>query len=876
MSERVPASVRWILALAARLAPAYRRTAWRRQWVAELEHRCSGGAASEGLIRFALGSIAHALYLRREEMAMGGWVADLRHSARALLRRPGFSALTVATLAVGIGASTAIFSLAETLVLRPLPMEDSDRLVRIFSTNAEEGSDRFSVSYPDYADFTERSDLFEGSSIYMRGSRDISGDGSPQRVQSTVVGEDFFQTLRSPVMGRVFDAEDHDPRNEITVVLAESFYVSRFGSDPAVIGSSIRLDGEQHTVVGVVADRFAWPPGAQLWTPLQWGGRVPEYADARSNHTWQVIARLQPGVDVGDASDQIRERARTTYAGPDIDPREASIEAILVPLRGSELGDVGPILAMLATAVFLVLIIACMNASGLLLTRAWSRGRELSLRSALGAGRARLMWILLGESAMLAFLGGALGVLLGNIGLRRAFQMAPRDVTDLGDPSMNALVLAAGVGISIVAALVAGGVPALRASRVSVAESLKEGAGQATQGRSGTRLRQGLVVAELAFSFALLVVAGLTIRGFQRQIGTDPGFEASNLLSWTVRLPGSRYGEEASVEAYYADAIGRLERHPGILAATSTSRLPLGAGGFSLGRSFGFEGAPDGAEFPAAWVEVDPEYFRTLGIRPSEGRAFTADDRGEAPLVAIVNERMARQMSPNESIVGRAILSLYDERLNRTVVGVIADIQFQGVSRGQSRPLVLVPRAQSVRTSMAFLVRTAGDPSDMIPVVRQTMAELDADVALDRLQSLRGAHALDLGAVRFLTTLFATFGVLALLLAVSGVYGLVSYSVSRRTQEIGVRMAMGATTGSVRRAVIRESAELAAIGLTIGFVLAYGGGRVLAAGMNGIATLDVSTYIAVVLLLAAAVLAASWFPATRATHIEPVSALRSC
>ena len=319
-------------------------------------------------------------------------------------------------------------------------------------------------------------------------------------------------------MGRVFAADDHDSRNEITVVLAESFWVSRFGSDPTVIGSPIRLDGEQHTVIGVVADRFAWPPGAQLWTPLQWGGRVPEYADSRSNHTWQVIGRLQPGVDVGEASDQMRERARTTYSRPGIHPREASIEAILVPLRGSELEAVGPIFAMLATAVVLVLLISCMNASGLLLTRAWSRGRELSLRSALGAGRARLVWILLGESAVLALLGGALGVLVGNIGLRRAFQMAPREVTDLGAPSMNATVLAAGVGISIVAALIAGVIPALRASRVSVAESLKEGSGQATQDRSGARLRQSLVVAELAFSFALLVGAGLTIRGFQRQI----------------------------------------------------------------------------------------------------------------------------------------------------------------------------------------------------------------------------------------------------------------------------------------------------------------------------------------------------------------------
>ncbi|MCH8309729.1 MAG: MFS transporter, partial [Chloroflexi bacterium] len=317
----------------------------------------------------------------------------------------------------------------------------------------------------------------------------------------------------------------------------------------------------------------------------------------------------------------------------------------------------------------------------------------------------------------------------------------------------------------VMGALMAGLIPALRASRTSVAESLKEGAGHAGQSRQGTRLRQGLVVAPPALSLVLLVGAGLTVRGLERQIAVDPGFEASNLLSFTVRLPGATYSEEALVEAYYAEAITRLERHPGILAATSTSRLPLGAGGFGLFRSFIFDGAPpppEGVEYPAAWVEIDQRYLETIGVGPTEGRGFTAADDGDAPLVAIVNERLARQMSPDESIIGKQIRSLYDENLPRTVVGVVPDLQFNGISRERRTPLVLVPRSQGVRASMAFLVRTAGDPNEMIPVVRQAMSELDSNIALDALQSLRDAHQADLAGFRFLTTLFATFGALAL------------------------------------------------------------------------------------------------------------------
>jgi putative ABC transport system permease protein len=880
MSERVPRFARWVIRFSSWVVPAYRRAGWRRQWIAEVEHRCAGRATARQVGTFALGSLSHALFVRKEEMTMRGWAADLKQSIRALFRNPGFTVLTVATLGVGIGSAAGVFSIVETMLLRPLPMDGADQLVRIFSTNPSRGSDRFSVSHPDYADFMARSDLFSTSSFYMSGSRDLSGEGDPERIRIENVGTMFFQTLASGfVIGRGLSLDDHRADAERAVVLAEPFWARRFGSDSTVVGRAIRLDGVPHTVVGVVRDGESWPTNTQAWIPLQWGASVPEYADARSNHTWQVIARLQPDIRARYASEQVRALASTIYSGEGIDERNAGTEAIVVPLGASDTGgETAGIFGVLGVAVFLVLLIACLNASGLLLTRAWGRARELSLRAALGAGRVRLGAILLGESLILALAGGALGLGLAHWGLLRVVRTLPTGGPDLTRLELNSTVAWAAVGISVVAALLAGLVPAVRVSRVSVSESLKESATHSSQGRGGSLLRRGLVVTELALSLALLVGAGLTVRGFQKQIETDPGFDPSNLLTFTVRLPSARYEDEALTDAYYRDAVDALQRHPSVVSATTTSRLPLGAGGFGLYRSFIFDGAPsppEGTEFGAAWVEIDADYFPTLGVEPVEGRSFLADDRAGGPLVAIVNQRLARQMSPDASIVGRRIRSFYDENMARTVVGVVTDIQFDGLSREQREALVFVPRGQAPRTSMAFMVRVTDSPAAVAGELRSIMADLDPDVALDAMQSLREAHGADLAGVRFLTLLFATFGAVALVLAVSGVYGLVSYSVSQRTREIGIRMAIGASADSVRSAVLREGLLLAAVGLSVGLLIAYGFSRLLAAALFGIMELDPVTFVGVVAALAGAVVAASWVPAVRATRVDPVEALRS-
>lgn len=827
-----------------------------------------------------MGAIRHAWAARVEEMTMRGWSGGVRTTMRGVLRRPGFSALAVATLAVGIGTATAIFSLGEAMVLRPVPYPEGDRLVGMFSANARTGFSSFAVSYPDFEDVVLESGLFASGSFFLEVDQDIAGGGDPQRVRVARVHRDYFQTLGARfVQGRAFADDDHDVVSEPTAVIDERLWRSRFGADSTVLGQSIRIDGFPHTVVGILEAGQGWPMRASVWTPLQWGGSVPEYAAVRSNHTWQVIGRLQDGPSVGEASGQVREMARAIYAGDDIDERDVGTEAFLLSLRASVGGEsAAPIFLTLGVAVTLVLLIACMNAGGLLLTRALGRARELSLRAALGAGRTRLVATLMAETVVLALLGGVAGVGLGHVALRAALAAAPPEVAAAADVRLNATVLAAALVVSLVAALGAGLLPAVRATRSALAESLKDGSGGAGTGRGTMRVRQFLVTSEIAFSVALLVVAGMTVRGFQRQLASDPGFSADPIASFTLKLPAARFEDAATIDEFLDRAVEQLERSPTIERAATISRLPLGGAGASLFRSFiedGMPEPPDGVEYGALWIEVDPSTFGTLGVSPIEGRDVTADDGAEAPLVALVNERMAERMAPDASLVGRRIRSFYDENLNRTVVGVVPDLQFNGVSRAQRQPIVFVPRVQAARREMAFLVRAADDPGQVLPEIRRIMTALDADIALSDLQTLRDSHAADLAGIRFFTSLFGAFGILALVLAVSGVYGLVSYSVSLRTREVGLRMAIGATASDVRLGVLRGNVGVTLLGLAVGTGLAFVGGRVIAAGLDGIALMEATTFAGVLAVLGLAVLAATWVPSGRATRVDPMTALRS-
>ena len=880
MSERVPAAARALVKVAAWLVPAWRRPGWRRQWSAELEHLCARPGGSGLAIRFALGAVRHATWLRFEELRLRGSAIELRLAARGLVRRPGFTVLAVATLSIGIGASTAVFSLAEAMILRPVPFPEGDRLVRVFSADYERGLESFSVSWPDYEDWVLRSGLFESSAVYQELDRDVSGDGEPERVRVVAVGDGYFETLGSNVLiGRALDAGDHEAASPATVVISEAFWIRRFGGDGDAVGRTLRLDGAPHTIVGVLRHGQDWPAHGDVWAPLRWGGAPPSFARRRSNHMWQVVGRLAPGVGADQASARVREIARSIYAGDDIDERDVATEGYVVSLRAAGGGDTAvEILVTMGIAVSFVLLIACMNASGLLLTRAWDRARELSVRSALGAGRARLVGSLLAESTVLALLGGGAGILLGIAALRRGLRFASPEIASISDVQLNPWVVAAGLVLSLVAALVSGLLPALRATGGPLAEMLKEGSAQAGGGRSAARLRRGLVVGEIALSLTLLVGAGLTVRTLRAQLAADPGFDPDGLISFTMRLPPSRYGEVTLAERFWTEAVERLERHSAIRSATAVSMPPLGAPGTSLYRAFVLDGdpePPDGTAHDALWVEIDPGFFTTLGVEPRTGRSFTTEDDASAPPVAILNRRMASRLAVEESVLGRQVISVYDERVPRIVVGIVDDLQFQGMSRAQRTPVVFVPRPQAARREMSFLVRTDVETGEVAPAIRATLAALDPDVAVDQLQTLRDAHAADLGGLRFVTALFAAFGVLALVLSVSGVYGLVSYAVTRRGREIGMRFAMGATASRVHRGLLADSVRLASIGLLIGAALAGLAARLVAAGLGDAAVVDIRTFVAVIALLLGAVVLATWLPAMRVARVDPASVLRA-
>ncbi|HSG50370.1 MAG TPA: FtsX-like permease family protein, partial [Longimicrobiales bacterium] len=577
------------------------------------------------------------------------------------------------------------------------------------------------------------------------------------------------------------------------------------------------------------------------------------------------------------ASEQVRSMARSYYTANE-SGSERTIEAAVVPLRSAGApGEAAVGLAVMGTAVLLVLLIACINQSNLLLVHAWARGRELSLRAALGAGRARLATLVLGESAILALTGGALGIGLARLTLEGLETMVPAGAEGDLDWQLNAFVVAGAVGVALLASLLAGLAPAHKASRSTVAEALSEGGARTGQGRSGARLRRGLVVVEIALSVVLLSGAGLTIRTFQAQIDADTGLDSEGVLIFNVRLPTARYADEALVTQYFDEAVSRLAAAPGILAASATSSLPLGVSRFNMRRVFLFEGAPEppaGPDFGALWIEVDPQYYEALGVEPVRGRRFTADDAAGAEPVMMVNESMARILSADQEILGRRLRSWRDEDVLRQVVGVMPDVQL-GSMAGRVEPAVYVPRAQSDFNALSFLVRSAGEPDGVVPTVRTVMRELDGDVALDGMRSLEDAHQDELSGIRIVTVMFGAFGFLALVLAVGGVYGLVATSVAQRTREIGIRMALGGTGGNIRGQVLAEGAWLALVGLGIGSVLALTAAKLLAAALVGFDWLDVRTFGGVAAMLGMAVLLASWLPALRATRVNPVEALRS-
>jgi putative ABC transport system permease protein len=798
----------------------------------------------------------------------------LRHGLRLLLRTPGFTITAILTLALAIGVNTAIFSLVDALMLRPLPYVAADRLVIPATSFDRLHNDRGSNSLPDIRDWQAETALFDSVAPINLTNADLTDSDEPERLRGASVGEDYFRVMASlPAAGRVLGHEDFGTNSAASVVLTYDLWARRYGADPAVIGRSIELNGRPWTVVGVMPRKSTWPEEAQFFMPGLPNGAEPAGLMRRDNHMFRTIARLRPGVTIERAQAQLA--AMGARVAREATHREGTGWK-LYSMRDWTLGPtLGRTLVVMLGAVLLVLLIACANIANLLLSRAASRQREVSIRNALGAGWGELARQFLTEAALLTGAGIAAGIALGYWGMRLLVQFAPSDLPKLDGVQLNLSVLTFSAALGIVTTFVFGLVPALSARRVAATDAMREGSRGSESGRT-ERLRGALVVAEIALAVILLAGAGLLIRSFKELLHVDPGFPAGNLLTAQVSLPRSRYAGPPQVKQAM-DRIGEsIRRLPGVISVAGSTSLPLGGGGGYLGRVFLREGQPDppaSGDTHAIWNVIQPGYVSTMGLRLVAGRPFSENDTRESTPVILVSESFARESFGNESPLGRRIRSWRDENKYREVVGVVSDIRQQGLADNYTN-VVYVPHAQDTWSFMVFNIRTRGNPEALLPSVRAEIHFVDSKLAIQEPKTMDAVLGEELARPRFTMWLLGIFAGSALALAAIGIYGVIAYAVVRRTREIGIRMALGASRASVLRMVTVRALLLGVVGVALGAGGALGLTGLIKTLLYGVSPTDPWTFVATAAVVIAVALFACYLPARRAASVDPMVALR--
>jgi putative ABC transport system permease protein len=796
---------------------------------------------------------------------------DLRHGLRRLRQSPGFTLAAVSILGLGIGASTAMFSVVNTVLLRPLPYKDSDRLVVVW---AKAGGSNLAASWPELLDWKERSRSFSEMSCWRGQSVNVTGDGEPDRITGSFVCASFLPLLGAkPELGRTFTPDEADPATARPVaVISHGLWQRRFGGDPRVLGKSLVLNGNPHTVVGVLGPEFApdraafggWFMSSDVLLPIAYFPNKDGLKRGQSEI--MVIGRLADGVtlagarsELGVVAQALEKEQPETQAGRGIE---------LIPLQEQIVGDSRAPLLVLLAAVLLVLLIACANVANLLLVRAGRRRGEVALRTALGAARWRLVRHLLTEAALLSGAGCLLGLLLAAWGAQSLVWLLPSGVVP-GEIPVDARVLAFAVGLSLLTGLVFGLAPALRASRTSLTEALQEG-GRGAEGRH--RLRDLLVVSETALALVLLAGAGLMLRSLLAMQRADPGFRTERLLTLSFRLPPNRYATPEKIASFFRAVLPRVEQIPGVESATIARAVPFsGNGGNESYEAEGQPGVP-GQEPRVQTNIVSSEYFGTLGIPVLRGRAFGPEDGPSSTPVVMVNATLARKTWPGAEALGKRLRFNGSERWH-TVIGVVGDAKHFRLSEPQAAQ-AYTTHEQDPRIFACLLVRTAGDPMAAAPAVRQAVWSVDADQPMWSVYSMEALLAQSRGDGRALASLLAVFGAVALLLASMGVHGVMSAVVAQRTREIGVRMALGARAADVMGLVVRQSGRLAFLGVALGAAGAATLSRLLRGLLFGVGPGDPLTLVVVSLILGAATLLASVLPARRAARLDPVAALR--
>lgn len=794
---------------------------------------------------------------------------DIRYGVRTLFKNRSFTVVAIVALALGIGANTAIFSVINAVLLRPLAFEQSDQLVMVWEKRMQLGRVRNVVSPPDFHDWRAQNKVFEDMAAFSGQGFNLATSGEPERIQGASVSPSLFSILRAqPRLGRFFSSDEDKLNSESVVIISSGLWQRSFGSDPEIAGKTVKLNDKAYTIVGVTPADFIFPNRrSEVWVPLV---LAPEDANNRGGHSLTVVARLKPGVTLQEARtemDSIAAQLEQQYPTPN-----TGHGANVFPLYEEVVADARPALLILLGAAAFVLLIACANVANLLFARSAARKREIAIRTALGARRSRIVRQLLTESVLLSITGGIIGVLLALWGLDLLLAIGEGSIPRVKEIKLDGWALGFSLLISIATGLIFGLVPALQASRPDMNEALKEGSRSASGSLGRNKTRSLFVIAEVAICLVLLIGAGLMIKSFAKLLNVSPGFNPENVLAMNVAVSGSRYGGSEQVASFYLRALERVSSVPGVESAAATTGLPM-AGGFGS-RYFRIEGRPPqpaGQGFNANVNLTTPGYFRTMHIPLLDGRDFDERDVMKAPGAVVINQEMARRYWPDETPIGQR-LAVGDGPW-RTIVGVVGDVKQSGLDI-ETRPEMFWPYYQTPVSFATFVVRTGGDLEAMTSAVRGAMQEIDKDLPVYDIKAVVDVISDSVAPQRLNMLLLGIFAGLALVLAAVGIYGVMSYSVSQRTREIGIRMALGASHRNVLRLVVGEGTILALIGVAIGVVASFFLTRLMNTLLFGVSTTDPITFVALSLLLTGVSILASLVPARRAIRVDPMVALR--
>jgi putative ABC transport system permease protein len=803
---------------------------------------------------------------------------DARYAVRMLLKNPGFTLVAALALALGIGANTAIFSVVNAVMIRPLPYRDASRLVMVWEDNRTRGKHQNVISPANFLDWKEQNDAFEDMAALYDTRLNLTDVADPEEIAAQRVTLNMFDLLGAqPMLGRTFEPDDAQPARQDSVVLSYGLWQRRFGGNPSIVGQTIKLNSEIYTILGVMPPDYQLfvnngsLTGArpELWAPMLFGN---EDRTRRGRYA-MAVGRLRQGVTLEQAQSQM------TALGDALEKQYPDFNTgwgiNLVPFREQFTGEMRKPLLTLLGAVAFVLLIACANVANLLLARAAARQKEMAIRLAIGASRGRIVRQLLIESTVLALLSGAAGLLLAMWGVDALVALGPKSLLPPGGARLNLVVLGFTMLVALATGVLFGLAPALEASRPNLNDALKEGGKTAASGGRAHRLRNLFVIVEVALALVLLVGSGLLIKSFARLQAVNPGFNAQNLLTVRVSLPYAKYHEEGQSGRFFREALERVRQIPGVRSASAINYLPFAGPGAGTGYSVAGRPFPRPGEWPVVDSRVcDADYFQTMGIPLIKGRTFSEREQMVKSHVVIVNETLARDMFPGEDPIGkRLLIQMMNDPPACEIIGVVGDVKHSGLD-SQVRAMSYWPHVELAYPFMTLVARTDGNPLAYVAAVRREVQALDNDQPIANVYTMEQLISESVARARFSTTLLAIFAAVALILASVGIYGVMSYSVTQRTHEIGLRMALGADRASVMAMVIRQGMTLAIMGVGVGIIAALALTRLLASLLFSVSTTDPITFITIALTLTGVALAACFVPARRATRVDPMIALR--